>query len=630
MIDLADLVEMLSAPAAPPFAVLHRAGGPGVEILLGEVVDVDRLDDIPLPACRPGAACPQVLALVPYRQVVERGFTCHDDHQPLRCLVVREQRIVDLADALALLPDQPVTVSDGGFDVDDAAYADIVRAVIRQEIGRGEGANFVIRRDFVAHVDGPVTRVALTLLRRLLVGEPGAYWTFAVHAGDTTMVGATPERHVSVNDGTVLMNPISGTYRYPSAGPTREGLLRFLADPKENEELFMVVDEELKMMSEVCDRGGRVLGPFLKEMGHLAHTEYLLAGRTGLDVRAVLRQTMFAPTVTGSPVENAARVIARHETTGRGYYSGVAALIGQDAAGRRTLDAPILIRTAYLDPLGSVRLPVGATLVRDSVPEQEAAETHAKVAGVLSALGVVPARAASPRAGRLVDLPGVAQALAARNDTLAPFWLEAQSDQAVAELTGRSALIADAEDRWTSMLAHLLRRMGMTATVQRWTDVADAEADAADLLVAGPGPGDPRNFDDPRIVRLRRLIGARLDDGRPLLAVCLSHQILAGLLGLTVDVLPHPYQGTQRTVDLFGRPVRMGFYNTFAARAAAVPGVEVAAEPDGEVHALRGPGFAAVQFHLESVLSPDGVEVLASLATGALAPRQRLGTTPLS
>ena len=63
----------------------------------------------------------------------------------------------------------------------------------------------------------------------------------------------------------------------------------------------MVVDEELKMMCDICNEGGQVLGPFLKPMTHLVHTEYLLAGRTRSDVRDVLRDTMFAATVTGAP-----------------------------------------------------------------------------------------------------------------------------------------------------------------------------------------------------------------------------------------------------------------------------------------------------------------------------------------
>ena len=42
----------------------------------------------------------------------------------------------------------------------------------------------------------------------------------------------------------------------------------------------MVLDEELKMMARICDDGGRVVGPRLKEMARLAHTEYFIEGRS--------------------------------------------------------------------------------------------------------------------------------------------------------------------------------------------------------------------------------------------------------------------------------------------------------------------------------------------------------------
>ena len=157
----------------------------------------------------------------------------------------------------------------------------------------------------------------------------------------------------------------------------------------------MVVDEELKMMSAVCPDGGRIRGPFLKRMSRLTHTEYLLEGRSALDPREVLRRTMFAPTVTGSPMGNACAVIARHETTPRGYYAGVLARFTPRRGGV-DLDAPILIRTAYVDGAGRVRVPVGATLVRHSDPAGEVAETRAKAAGMLTALGALPRTRRAP------------------------------------------------------------------------------------------------------------------------------------------------------------------------------------------------------------------------------------------
>ena len=98
---------------------------------------------------------------MPFRQVVERGFDCHDDQAPLRCLVVTAHHSLPRAEVLAVLPAEPVALADAGFDIPDEEYADIVRTVIADEIGRGEGANFVIRRDFTARVDvDPLTAVS--------------------------------------------------------------------------------------------------------------------------------------------------------------------------------------------------------------------------------------------------------------------------------------------------------------------------------------------------------------------------------------------------------------------------------------------------------------------------------------
>lgn len=381
----------------------------------------------------------------------------------------------------------------------------------------------------------------------------------------------------------------------------------------------MVVDEEMKMMSRICPGGGHILGPYLKPMSRLAHTEYLLEGTTDLDVREVLRLTMFAPTVTGSPMQNACTVIARHEATPRGYYAGVLALFTPSRDGYE-LDAPILIRTAYLDEAGHVRVPAGATIVRSSTPLGEAAETRAKASGVLAALGVLPARP-RPAATDLAGAPGVPEALARRNDRLAPFWLHEQSPHAEAGLVGLRALIVDGEDDFTAMLAHQLRHLGLAVEVAPWHRVPD-DPDC-ELLVAGPGPGDPEDLDDPRIRRLNELVAARLANGRPLFAECLSHQILARRLGLPLVRLGRPRQGLQLDVDLFGRPALLGFYNTFTARLAPgtplAAGVEAAVDPaTGDVFALRGPGFAATQGHLESVLSRDGLPALAALVGHAV------------
>ncbi|QJT01168.1 phenazine-specific anthranilate synthase component I [Streptomyces asoensis] len=612
-----------------PFALLRRRT-PGhdadtVEVLLGPVATYDRLADLP----------EEGLALVPFRQIRERGFDVRDDGTPLAVLVPEERHVLPLADALAQLPEGDVRVEDGGFDVADEEYAEIVGRVLRDEIGRGEGANFVIRRTYRGRIPGFGRADALALFRRLLEGERGAYWTFVVHTGDRTLVGASPEVHVRMSGGTVVMNPISGTYRYPAEGPTPERLLDFLADGKEIEELSMVVDEELKMMCTVGDMGGVVIGPRLKEMAHLAHTEYELRGRSSLDVREVLKETMFAATVTGSPVQNACRVIERYEPlgrdgVGRGYYAGALALLGRDPGGAQTLDSPILIRTADIDAAGRLRVPVGATLVRGSDPAGEVAETHAKAAGVLAALGVRPARPRTDGARpRLADDPRVRAALDGRRASLAPFWLRMQ--ERTEELTGH-ALVVDGEDTFTAMLAHVLRSSGLEVSVRRYDEPGLTASVLAHEgpVVLGPGPGDPSDLTDPKMRLLRELTARVIREHRHgVLGVCLGHELIAAELGLDIVRKEVPYQGAQTTVDLFGRAETVGFYNSFVAlcddealRELAAHGVEVSRAANGEVHALRGPrraegapmnALAGVQFHPESVLTLNGAAVVREL-----------------
>ncbi len=619
---MSALLERVLALQPGAFAIIHRPeiSTPGtLDVLVGHVTEPTSLADIPLADVSGPGPAHDVLVVVPYRQLAERGFAASDDATPLIAMTVTDHDAVPLAAALARFPDTLTALAGGHFDRDDAGYAEVVRQIVTDEIGTGEGANFVIQRSFLADISNYSLDSALSFFRRLLEREERAFWTFIIHTGRNTLVGATPERHVSLSSGTAVMNPISGTYRYPPTGPTLQGVMEFLADGKETDELYMVLDEELKMMARICDGGGRVNGPYLKEMARLAHTEYLIEGTTGRDVREILRETMFAPTVTGSPVESAARVIRRYEPEGRGYYSGIAALIGRDTAGERTLDSAILIRTADIDPSGRMRIAAGATLVRHSDPAAEVAETRVKLAALLDALE-------SGKDAPYGTHPEVRAALERRNERIAGFWMRDMDTgkPVVPGLEGATALVVDAEDTFTAMLGQQLRSVGLSVAVRRFDEPHDLTG--YDLVVMGPGPGNPRMASNSKIAYLRSAIGAALAAHRPVLAVCLSHQVLSMQLGFDLHRREVPNQGVQREIDLFGSRERVGFYNTFAAYSAVnrrkVEGIgliEVSRDEEtGEVHALRGPRFASMQFHAESVLTVDGPRIISEAARGVL------------
>jgi phenazine biosynthesis protein phzE len=632
--DKNELLSSILSMSPPAFALIYRpesANGDSVDILTGTVEHLEKLED--LSRCyRPHASAiggHDVLAIIPYRQITERGFECVDDKEPLIALSIDAATTLEKGKVLEQIPDTGITLSGEHYDIDDDAYAETALKIIKDEIGMGAGSNFVLKRSFLASIDDFSHRKALTLFRRLLQQEIGAYWIFIIYTGDRFFVGATPERHVSLEQNVATMNPISGTYRYPTSGPSVEGVLDFLADCKETEELYMVVDEELKMMGNVCAQGGTIKGPYLKAMTRLAHTEYLIKGETQSQPWEILRETLFAPTITGSPLENACRVIKKYEPEGRAYYSGIVALLGRERSGQHYIDSSILIRTADINKYGTIRVSTGSTLVRSSNPSSEAAETRTKALGLLSALGVLDttdgtlnSKSSEPtpenRYKDLVTHPRISAALENRNNHISDFWQASAKDRArpKKELEGLRVLVLDAEDTFTSMICHQLSALSLSVTVANVKETINY--DDYDIFVLGPGPGDPCDQKDVRVNTLHNAVKTLLDQRRPFLAICLSHQVLCSHLGLELMHKEIPNQGTQKEIDFFGTPEKVGFYNTFSAMTNCSKlkygeGIRIEVSYDaqsGEVHALRGPLFSSFQFHPESVLTQHGAKIL--------------------
>ncbi|RIK13546.1 MAG: phenazine-specific anthranilate synthase component I, partial [Acidobacteria bacterium] len=122
------LDQILADPSGQSWAILWREDEGEAELLLGEVVDLDLLRDLPRP--EPGLP---VLALVPYRQIAERGFDVHDDGTPLRVLRPTgpdTYRRVAVDDLVAALPAGPVEVTGERFSVTDDDYAATVERVV--------------------------------------------------------------------------------------------------------------------------------------------------------------------------------------------------------------------------------------------------------------------------------------------------------------------------------------------------------------------------------------------------------------------------------------------------------------------------------------------------------------------
>ena len=195
------------------WAIIRRSTRAGdrdtVGLVGGRRQVVESVLDVPLEDGPPttGHVADRLLA-IPFRQVVERGFEAHDDGTPLVVVDVESEREFTVAAVVQAIDDTGVELADrGGFETDDDEYAKLVEAVITDEIGQGEGANLVIGRHYRATVADWGAGKALTVFRRLLQRERGAYWTFLFFTGDRYLIGASPERHVGQRDTGVVDGP---------------------------------------------------------------------------------------------------------------------------------------------------------------------------------------------------------------------------------------------------------------------------------------------------------------------------------------------------------------------------------------------------------------------------------------
>jgi len=155
-------------------------------------------------------------------------------------------------------------------------------------------------------------------------------------------------------------------------------------------------------------------------------------------------------------------------------------------------------------------------------------------------------------------------------------------------------------------------------------DPAAVAARRPDAIVISPGPGRPENAG-----RTIEMIRIAEEKGIPLLGVCLGHQAIGAAHGAVVERAPAPRHGKSSRVSHSGtglladlpNPFEAGRYHSLVVREEGMPAeLEVIARSDdGLVMALahREKPVFGVQFHPESVLTPDGQMLLRNFLSGA-------------
>src|SRR5271156_2021795 len=257
--------------------------------------------------------------------------------------------------------------------------------VVWEGMRQGEYYEVVLRQTFHANY----SESASALFQRIQKGSPSPY-EFFLQLGDEQLIGASPEMFVRVEGNRVETCPIAGTARR-TGDPLRDAdsIRELLNSTKEESELTMCSDVDRNDKSRVSIPGGvKVIGRRLIEsyagvFHTVDHVEGML--QPGFDSLDAFLTHMWAVTIMGAPKKWAAQAIENLEKTARGWYGGAVGMIALDG----DINTGITIRTVHLRD-GVASYPAGATLLYDSIPENEDRECWLKATGFFRALDAAP------------------------------------------------------------------------------------------------------------------------------------------------------------------------------------------------------------------------------------------------
>ncbi|MEP3280045.1 MAG: anthranilate synthase component I [Stappiaceae bacterium] len=588
-------IDLSIAPAMRSFTEEERSRQPSVFIVIRALIDLFACDD-PNLGLYGAFGYDVAFQFEPIEQKISRPEDQRDivlflpdevlvvDHHARRATVyeyafVHEGKsTADLSSKSEPVPFMAANHDPGRGDHQPGEYAKLVKEAI-EYFKRGDLFEVVPGQTFTERCTAQPSAIS-RLLKEI---NPSPY-SFFINLGDNEfLVGASPEMYVRVSGGRrVETCPISGTIRRGKNAIEDETQIRkLLNSAKDEAELTMCSDVDRNDKSRICEPGSvRVIGRRQIEMySRLIHTvdhiEAIL--RDDMDALDAFLSHTWAVTVTGAPKRWAMQFIEEHEKSPRAWYGGAIGMIHFNG----DLNTGLTLRTVRIKN-GIAEIRAGATLLYDSVPEDEEAETELKASAMIEAVR---------NAGNIKEQAS------------------AQETHLVGE--GVKVLLIDHEDSFVHTLANYFRQTGAEVVTYR-SPVSDALFDDVDpdLVVLSPGPGRPADFD------CAASIGRARARGLPVFGVCLGLQALCESFGGTLGQLDVPVHGKPSPVTfdaeslLFAglqSPVTAGRYHSLYARPDFVPSdlLVTAQTEDGIPMALEhvSEPVAAVQFHPESIMS---------------------------
>ena len=178
-------------------------------------------------------------------------------------------------------------------------------------------------------------------------------------------------------------------------------------------------------------------------------------------------------------------------------------------------------------------------------------------------------------------------------------------------------VIIDNYDSFTYNLSHLVKELGAEVTVLRNDQFELSDLEPYSKIILSPGPGIPSEAG-----LLLDVIKAYADK-KPILGVCLGHQAIGEAFGAKLENLSDVFHGVATPCHIIAddplfsgidRTITIGRYHSWVVSNEGLPDcLEVTAQSsEGQIMALRHKtlNVRGIQFHPESVLTPDGKKML--------------------
>ena len=184
-------------------------------------------------------------------------------------------------------------------------------------------------------------------------------------------------------------------------------------------------------------------------------------------------------------------------------------------------------------------------------------------------------------------------------------------------------VIIDNYDSFTYNLAHLVKELGTEVDVLRNDKFELEELEKYDKIILSPGPGIPEEAG--LLLEVIRTYAGR----KPILGVCLGEQAIGQAFGGKLTNLSEVFHGIQTNVKIknkdyvfSGLPteIPVGRYHSWVVDTEGFPEelVITAISSEGQIMALKHQEYDVhgIQFHPESVLTPDGKQIVGNWLKG--------------